>query len=393
MTVLYTGAFRFPASDAAAARVLNNAKILRELDYDVVFISFGGKLREVDKHEDGNYYYQGFRYMITDDIDVKQSNVVKRIFRFIYSGRNALSIIKEMISSAEIIIAYQPPSYFTKQLIKLCKLNCKKFVTDLTEWYAPTEFPGGIFAPFAWVNEWNMRFVQKKVLNKIVISSYLNNYYVSSNNIILPPLIDKGEKKWKDHKEVLPPFNGIRFIYAGTPARKDLIKNILEAVLFCLKQKLNVQFIIVGVSKNDIAYYKNIQEIRSFPEHVIFCGRVLQTEVPAYYNASDFSIIIRESNRKNMAGFPTKLAETMMAGRPVILNYTSDISEYVRNGYNGFVIPGWSSNELKNVLVNAANLSREEIEVMKSNSLQCAIEKFNYSAYTDKIDQFIKRVR
>ena len=222
-TILYTGAFRFPIGDAAAPRVLNNAKILRELGYDVVFIGFGGEARDEDKQSDGQYYYQGFRYIISNDIDIQQTNILKRVIRFVFSGRKALSIINNNLHNVHAIVAYQPSSYFTKQLMALCKTHSFKLISDLTEWYAPNEFPGGAFAPPAWLNEWNMRVTQKLVKNKIVISSFLNKYYHTSSNVVLPPLTDSKEDKWSEFNEVMQPYDGVRVIYAGTPAKKDAL--------------------------------------------------------------------------------------------------------------------------------------------------------------------------
>ena len=45
MNILYIGAFRLPNLDAAAPRVLNNAKAMREAGHNVKFISWGGKYR------------------------------------------------------------------------------------------------------------------------------------------------------------------------------------------------------------------------------------------------------------------------------------------------------------------------------------------------------------
>ena len=56
--IIYTGAFRFPNGDAAAPRVLNNAKLLRELGYKVIFVSWGGPPRKEDKDENGFYRYK-----------------------------------------------------------------------------------------------------------------------------------------------------------------------------------------------------------------------------------------------------------------------------------------------------------------------------------------------
>lgn len=392
MKIIYTGAFRFPAGDAAAARVLNNAKILKVLGYEVVFVSWGGVVREHDKAEDGNYYYEGFQYLITNDIDIKGVNDISKIYNYFFSGKKSLKIIKVMINEVAIVIGYNPPMFFTNRIVSLCKKKNVFFVSDITEWYDANEFPGGRFAPPAWINNLNMCLVQKNVRNKILISSFLDRYYSFSNKIVLPPLVDSNDLKWSEVKSVLPFFDGIRVVYAGTPAKKDLLETMLIAFIVCLKRGLKLQFIVVGITKEDISHYNNYEDVLSFPNNIIFCGRVLQTEVPSYYQESDFSIIVRETTRKSMAGFPTKLAETMMAGRPVLLNYTSDISNYVEEGYNGFVLPNWSSKELVNVLTHIVKLSREEIDLLKYNAAQCGQEKFDYSVYIKKMNLFLGRL-
>lgn len=392
-TIIYTGAFRFPNGDAAAPRVLNNAKIFRELGYKVIFVSFGGEPRNEDKNIDGNYYYQGFRYINTDDIDLKQTNPIKRILRFIFSGRNAIKIINSIISDSELVIGYQPSSYFTQKMLNICKKQNTHFISDLTEWYAPNEFPGGKFAPPSWLNEWNMRFTQKRVKNKIVISSFLNNYYCTSNNIILPPLVDNEEEKWNYNKEVLPIFDGIRIIYAGTPAKKDLLETMLNALISCIKEGIKLQFIVVGVSKNDISHFKNINEVISFPENILLCGRVPQTDVPSYYKLSDFSIIIREKNRKSMAGFPTKFAESLMSGCPVITNETSDIGDFIIDESNGILLKDNTLSEITNSLKRISTFSQSKILSMKTNSYNSAITKLDYRVYINSMNDFINDIK
>ena len=134
--IVYVGAFRFPNGDAASQRVLNNAKIFRELGYTVEFVSWGGTQREEDGHTDGLYYYQGFKYINTDDIDNKDNlNIIKRIDSFFRRGRSSLSFIESKVKQTSIIIAYNPPAYFTEKLQSLCEKENVLFISDITEWY------------------------------------------------------------------------------------------------------------------------------------------------------------------------------------------------------------------------------------------------------------------
>jgi hypothetical protein len=49
----YTGAFRFPNKDAAAARVIGNAKVLKKLGHEVVFLGW-------EESSENKVIYDGF---------------------------------------------------------------------------------------------------------------------------------------------------------------------------------------------------------------------------------------------------------------------------------------------------------------------------------------------
>jgi glycosyltransferase involved in cell wall biosynthesis len=391
MKVIYTGVFRFPAGDAAAARVLNNAKILKTLGYEVIFISWGGTSQVSDRNVDGNFIYEGFRYINTNDIDLSGS-LFKRLYNFIYAGQNALKLIKKMKNKADVVIGYDTPLFFTGKILKFCRNNKLPFIYDITEWSDPNEFPGGKYAPPYWMNNLNIYLNKRRVKNKIVISDFLNKFYNLSNNIIVPPLVDHLEEKWSHFESALPVFEGIRIVYAGSPGKKDLLETIMESIIACIKKGLKLQFVIVGVTKEEVSHYSNFLAFSAYPDTIIFCGRVPQKNVPSYYNSSDFSIIIREPTRKNNAGFPTKLVETMMAGCPVILNYTSDIANYVLNGYNGYIVPDSSSGELEKILSHIVKLSSDDLKTLKNNAMQSALEKFDYKCYVDEMRNFFEKI-
>ncbi len=389
--IIYVGGFRFPNGDAAAARVLNNGKIFRELGYNVIFVSWGGKPQDNDKKKDGNYYYEDFRYINTNELDGKV-NFFQRFKNFLFRGKESFQFISNSLNIKDIyaVVVYNPTIYFSRKMKRFCKENKIYLISDITEWYAPNELPGKWAAPPFWLNEINMRITQKSIKNKILISSFLNYYYKSSHNIILPPLVDSNEKKWNEKEQVLPPFDGVRLIYAGNPAKKDLLEIMFQTILNCINDGLKIQFVIVGISKDYISHYSNYQEIISLPNNFIICGKIPQEKVPSYYHSADYSIIIRKPNRKNSAGFPTKLVESMMAGCPVISNNTSDICDYVIDGANGILLDDWSMEELQNTLYRITRLSTLEINKMKENAIRFALENFDYLSHKNTMNEFIK---
>ena len=105
MRFIYTGYFRFPNGDAAASRVLNNARILRDLGHDVFVVSFGGTPRTGDLTESG-YEYDGIKYINTNDIDTH--TIKERLLRYVAPAPKAMKIIREQIGKIDGIISYNP---------------------------------------------------------------------------------------------------------------------------------------------------------------------------------------------------------------------------------------------------------------------------------------------
>jgi len=382
INILYIGAFRFPNGDAAAARVLNNGKLLRKMGYNVKFLSFGkSKFYDYLPNVDT---YNGFKFEITKDIDLAQNNLFKRFNSFIFNGQNSLKSIKKSIDTFDVIIAYNPSLFLNYSLQKLSKKHQKKYCIDLTEWYQFNEFPGGKFLPFAWMNELNMKVVHKNSKFKILISSYLDKYYKNSNNIILPPLIDYEDQKWNHRDKSLEEFNGIRIIYAGNPSNKDSLDIIIQSVLEVVKMGYSLQLIILGINKSE--YIIN-EDITCFTTNIKFLGKVNQDLVPSYYNSSDFSIILRKNTRKNNSGFPTKFVESLMASCPVITNLVSDIDQYIIDNENGFIVKNISIDGLVPVFCKLFAIS--DLDNLKINARNIAIEKFDYRNYIESMNNFI----
>jgi len=81
-----------------------------------------------------------------------------------------------------------------------------------------------------------------------------------------------------------------------------------------------------------------------------------------------------------------------MAGCPVITNNTSDISDYIKDGYNGYLISNASAKELQKLLIHVSKLSRRELDQMKTRAKETAKEKFDYSNYIEKMKAFITKI-
>ncbi len=395
MKILYVGPFRLPDGDAAAPRVLNNARILKNLGHSVTFFSFGGKYCDSDKTSEG-YFRDGMRYVITNDID--SHTWKERFLRYIYPYLNAWKLIKEYIAAFDVIITYNPPFLFNRRMISICTKYDKKMILDITEWPESNETPGGKWLPFYWMSQLNMTRTNKRICNKIVISSFLNRYYSSGNNICLPPLVNLKEEKWNKMTEIdnrrIKAHKGIRILFAGTPAKKDLLANLIKALLLILRDNNRIQLIVAGVDeKNAFKYLDDASQLSFFSENIVFLGRVPQDAIPSYYKICDFSAIIREPSRKNTAGFPTKMAESMAAGCPVLMTNTSDLAMIADDGENSIIIANASPESIAEGLNRILLLTDKQILNMKDKAFMTGKRFFDYSNYIESMHKFITSLR
>lgn len=390
MKIIYIGAFRLPNLDAAAPRVLNNAKAFRSLGHEVSFISWGGQYREEDLCEDGKYRVCGFEYQISGDLPIK-SSVWERLLTKVIRGKRSINLLKSM-HKPDLIIIYNADFLFTNRIIRYCKNNAIKLVNDINEWFDNNE----LHLQDIVLNYINMTYTQLKVKNKIVISSFLDDYYSRSYNILIPPLCDPEEPKWSImvDDERIKPFDGITLIYAGTPGKKDCVHSVINAINFLANEGNPIRFLILGITQE--AYMKEYSiflENTTLHKNIIFLGRMSQDLIPAYYKMSDFMVLLREPNRKNMAGFPTKFAESMIAGVPVITNATSDLPKYVINGRTGFIVDGYDCESLLSTLRNSVlPLSKSEIKIMKSCVL-ASNRDFDWHTQIEKFNIFISNLK
>ena len=108
---------------------------------------------------------------------------------------------------------------------------------------------------------------------------------------------------------------------------------------------------------------------------------------------ADYSIFIRPRRRSSDAGFPTKLAESMAVGTPVITNDTGDVGLYIKDGENGYLLSEGTADELtavlKEILKEGAYLRR----LQRRNARRTAEQVFDYRGYRETMTKFIDEVR
>lgn len=361
-TVLYIGAFQLPDKNAAAFRVLANAKILKELQYEVVFLSMLNQYTENMKLHTNYDGFSCFAYKFKYPIN------------YFYGIKEIVSIIKEI--KADIVIAYNYPAVALNRLRKYCKIHHIKCIADVTEWYPPSRRGNLVFKMVKdFDTAFRMKYVHTRMDGVIAISSFLFDFYKSKTKTVkIPPLVDLNESKWSTSIEKKQ--DGLSLIYAGSPSagkeRLDVIVDVVE------NSNINfpVYLKIVGISKDEFSemYNRNYNG-----DKVTFYGRIPNSQVIKMIKEANWVIVLRDNNKQVQAGFPTKISESISCGTPVIANRFSNISDYLHEN-NSIIIESISAFT--------------EVTIKESLNHSTNVDKnlFDYRNYYDVMKELMDKI-
>lgn len=387
--ILYLGPFSFPNGGAAARRILGNAKAIRDAGYPVMVAS-GQSAGE----EGPSSLFEGFDVVSLGERDAEHLPRLLKHFAYVNMGTKSLDWLDSLPQRPYAVVLYSGYSPYLLRLIPWAKHNGVRLVFDAVEWYQPDSLPGYL-SPYQLNIELAMRVLLPQVPNIISISSYLHNHYTARgcHSLIVPPLMDTTETAHSGKgRDITQP---LKLVYAGSPGKKDLLNNIMDAVLQLRHQGLNLRLTVAGIPPSASALYPAIQ--RAAPTLVDgtiqFAGILGHAASLDLVRSADFSLLLRHDARYSKAGFPTKFVESLSVGTPVIANLTSDLAQHLRHGETGFVCAGSSAVDLMASVSSAAAMSAESHSTMRRACRSQAQHAFDYRKFTEPMSTFFSAAK
>lgn len=292
-----------------------------------------------------------------------------------------------------IVICGLDPSSIKSLKRYAMKYSIKLYV-DVVELASPKEKKFGIFSPSLILNH---RIIKKSVtkdMTVLAISHYFEKYYQHKNiPVIYIPNLYSPEI---DNTDVSAPKNSkISFGFIGYPHKKDSLDVIMKSMVELFKNNGDVfVFNVVGISKEE--FYKKYCFLKKYQSEIEkftnFVGVVDRGSVKLIYQSINYSVIMRDPKLVVcQSGFPTKFVESFSYGRPVIANLTSDIGSYLHDGFNGFVVDGYSADSLLDVLLKVVHGSASNNDIYK-NSYRSASDFFGMQNFSKSLLESYEKV-
>jgi len=368
-SIVYLGGFELPDKNAAAQRVMANAKLFREMGFDVSFIGISKDIKNAPSSVGGFASYP-----------VPYPTSVKEWMHQICVFQDIDSIVK---NKPDYVVLYNFPAVAGLRILKVCHEHGIKVIHDLTEWESCNSWSLSGMVRRMDINL-RMRYCMKKMDGVIAISRYLYDYYKDrTHTIMVPPTVDLQDPKFCRQRELTASDDNLKLVYAGSPGLAAT-KDRLDLIIGVVNHFPKIQLDIVGLTEKQ---YRQVfgKDVLVGP-NVVFHGRVSHADAIRFVCEADFQMLIRQNTRKNKAGFPTKFVESISCGTPLIATVSSNICDYLQDSVNGFVVT--EEKPLEKVIKLASSLSVTEKIKMKTACLN--FKGFDYRTYKDEFSKLFK---
>ncbi len=384
MRILYIAGARYPFGWAYGVRVQNFMRLFNYIGAKCFVMTdyISDEKYLIDKN---NAKYEN---SIVHVIGKSGSIIEKIIMPYLYLNNLAEFIDKNKIN---IVITRSLPGTF-EHICKIVKDKKIPLILESCEWYHSSNWTLGKFDPRYWsfLMAWNNYYI--KADGVIAISSLLEKHYMNyTDNVVRIPTIMDVKNTPYVSRTILQ--DKIQLAFAGGLGNgKDSILEVFEA-LYKMGEKRNRFFLnIYGPNKKQIN--KQLGKKRYLLSLLSDCykihGKIPQEEMKNIYINCDYGIFIRPDRQSSHAGFPTKLAEFMAAGTPVVTNNTGDISLYLRNGENSFITQDSLAESVSQTLLQILSLDETRRNSIREDARRTAELYFDYRNYCEKIKCFIE---
>lgn len=389
LNIVYVGPFSFPNGGAAARRIMGVTKSMQAAGFEVKVAC--GQMGKLGQTSD---WFEGVEVFSLNERTAEHLPRLRKHMAYLTMGRNTISWLDSLENKPHTVVLYSGYSPYLLHLLPWARRHGVRLVFDAVEWYDPAS-PMGWLSPYQLNIELAMRYLLPRTGYVISISDYLHRYYLGRGcrSLVVPPTLDvlntPARTQGRDTQSTL------ELVYAGSPGRKDLLDNILEAVLRLRRAGCNLHLSVAGIQAEDACHYASV---RSRPASEVsggvdFVGVLSHDATMDLVRQADFSLLLRQDARYSRAGFPTKFVESLAVGTPVIANLTSDLHRYLQEGETGFTCAGPISEDLEAALIRAMALTHDQNAVMRTRCRAVAAEVFDYRVFSAPIAQFLQSAK
>ncbi|MEK6481260.1 glycosyltransferase family 4 protein [Catalinimonas sp. 4WD22] len=337
--------------------------------------------------------YQGINYLYTSNRTQRSKSFFGRRLHDIWGVVNAgIQLFRDKKNSHALILISTEPFHilFFRFVANISKLV---YLTECNEYPFVFNKSGSIRS-----SRWFQKFYIKRLISLydglIVISNNLKYFYEQQighkvSYKLIPVLVDCQEF-------TSVPANKEHFIaYAGNLSQdKDGLYTQLEAFAQASKKFPELKFYIIGKAQRPQTKEKADEIIKELKiqDKVIFTGFISRKELVTIFRNASALMLYKPDSIQAEYCFPSKTAEYLASGSPVVTTSTGELKNYLRHEVSALLSDPNDKEALANNLIKAlsdVNLAKR----ISKNGFEIALNEFDYQLQSQKIIEFISELR
>lgn len=384
--------YNFPVGLAPTVRITAYCKGLLKLGHNIDIISIvpqkgNEKFPLKGQCEGGNYYH----FCSAPKINIP---ILRSIFwraKNFYCRCKAMSFIEKSHKQKPydaFILSFDSPTLFNIIVPFLSRLKNIKIIAIADEYPKPIRKYLKPTVPERKLKKY--RKIYKKIDARILMTKKLQTFYdlkvCPKPTLLLSTIVDTDR-----FINIIPQLSDHEYLcYMGNmELAKDNVDNIIYAFNLIKNIYPNLNLYLYGAPNHkDKNYLLSIIDKLNLGNRVFIKGRVNSRDVPEILIGAKILVASQPDTKRAEGGFPTKLGEYFMSGVPTIITDVGEISVYVKDGVNGYIVSPSKPDLYAAKLLYILSHYQSSLHVAQ-NAKQYVINNFGYEIAGIKISNFI----
>lgn len=380
--------YAFPEGMAPSIRILAYCNGLEQNGVKTEIFSFHRVVRENNKVFSGEA--RGIKFTCTYVTTKPSSHGFRSILEKIKMVRRTIKEIKRSNKEQKIdhlFLSFDSLLFFYSfvPFIRILGIKCvfiadefpepiRQLKTDLPKWHY-----------------WAYRFIFRNVGKRVFMTKALQFFYDSKVSIkptfIMSSILEASRFKNVERVVSSTPY----LCYMGNmQLAKDDVLTIIKAFGIISNEYSSLELRLYG-TPNEQDKEKVEAQIKTLclNGRARIMGRINYDQVPAVLSQASLLVTAQPNTKRAEGGFPTKMAEYMMSGSPMLVTDVGEIHLYVSDGVNTFMVPPQSpelyAEKLRYILNNPS-----VAEQVAKNAYDYAVRTFDSKYVTKELVRFLE---
>lgn len=386
--IIFGDNFSFPEGSAGTNRLYTYAKGFIENNVKTYVICFKN-----DYIKNGNGTVEGIEYFNPLNQSVKSNSFFIRnwykIVKFFNTARLFRKINKEekvtaVIVDTQVTLTYLF-SYYLSRRIKT------KFIYENSE-HPLRYYRSGLGKKISGYVKLKLQlntFDGILLITQSLIDFYKLKLQDDKKLFLVPSTVDPG--RFSMAKTSVTPFKYVGY-FGSMKFTRDNIDVLVKAYSKIYNKFENIHLVLGGLmTPAEAVMLKDLIKSLNIEERVHILGFLPREEIVQYIINANILVLVRSNDSDTNASFPCKLTEYLSTGNPVVSVKVSEVSNYLTDSQNAFLVEPGNVDELAEKLdFVISNYEFAEEVGKKGKDLTKTV--FNYNYQSKRVLEFIDTI-